>query len=67
MRNHWNKWITELHYDVTHPGRMKRPTLGQVCEWVKKSWNEIKPEITVKSLKKCSISNAIEGTGDDAQ
>ena len=66
MHNHWKKWMTEPHHDLTPSGRMKRPTIAQVCEWVKRSLDEIRPEIIVKSFKKCGISNALEGTRDDA-
>ncbi|KAG8235949.1 hypothetical protein J437_LFUL016271 [Ladona fulva] len=45
---------------------MKRPSISEVCEWVKKSWEDIKAEVIVKSFKKCGISNALDGTEDDA-
>ncbi|CAI9743515.1 Hypothetical predicted protein [Octopus vulgaris] len=45
---------------------MKRPTIAEVCEWVKKSWDGVRPEIIVKAFKKCGISNALDGTEDDA-
>ena len=66
MREHWNKWMTDPHHDLTPTGRMKRPTIAQVGEWVKKSWDDVRPEIIVKSFKKCGISNALDGTEDDA-
>ena len=44
---------------------MKRPTITQVCEWVKRSWDSVKKDIVVKSFKKCGISNALDGTEDD--
>ena len=46
-------------------GRRKRPTITQVCEWVKKSWDAVKEEIIVKSFKKCGISNALDRTEDN--
>ena len=44
---------------------MKWPTIAQVCDWVKKSW-DVNTEIIVKSFKKCGISNALDGIEDDA-
>jgi hypothetical protein len=32
---------------------------------VKNSWQEVKSETTVKALKKCGISNALDGSEDD--
>ena len=34
-------------------------------EWVKNSWQRFKSETIVKSLKKCGISNALDGSEDD--
>ena len=44
---------------------MKRPSISNVCEWVKNSWQPVKSETIVKSLKKCGISNALDGIEDD--
>lgn len=53
------------NHDLTPTKRMKRPTITQVCEWVKRSWDSVKKDIVVKSFKKCGISNALDGTEDD--
>ena len=45
---------------------MKKPSIGQVCDWVKKAWDSVKTEIVIKSFKKCGISNKMDGTEDDA-
>ncbi|KAG2459032.1 POGK protein, partial [Polypterus senegalus] len=65
MREEWNKWMAAGNHDLTPTGRMKRPTITQVCEWVKTSWDSVKDEIIVHSFKKCGISNALDGTEDD--
>ncbi|CAL4062438.1 unnamed protein product, partial [Meganyctiphanes norvegica] len=66
MKDEWNKWMMLEDFDVTATGRRKRPTIAQVCQWVKKSWDQVKEEIIIKSFKKCGISNALDGTEDDA-
>ena len=43
---------------------MKQPSISNVCEWVKNSWQQVKSETIVKSLKKCGISNALDGSED---
>ena len=35
------------------------------CNWVLKAWQEISLDIIVHAFKKCSISNALDGTEDD--
>ena len=47
-------------------GKVGKPTLGEVCSWVIKAWNGVKPEVIIKSFKKCGISNAMDGTEDNA-
>ena len=38
-----------------------------MCEWVKRSWDDIRPEIIVKPIKKCGISNALDDTENDKE
>lgn len=65
MKEEWNQWMKDTDHALTPSGRLKRPSITQVCEWVLKSWNSVKTEIVVKSFKKCGISNAMDGTEDD--
>ena len=44
---------------------MKQLSISNVCEWVKNAWQQVKSETIVKSLKKWSISNALDGSEDD--
>jgi hypothetical protein len=32
--------------------------------WIISTWQHISPELTVKGVRKCSISNAVDGTND---
>ena len=44
---------------------MKWHSISNVCEWVKNPWQLVKSETTVMSLKKCGISNTLDGSEDD--
>ncbi|KAG7162734.1 putative DDE superfamily endonuclease domain-containing protein 73 [Homarus americanus] len=44
---------------------MKRPSIPEVCEWLLRSWCDIKTNVIVKSFKKCGMSNAMAGTEDN--
>ena len=44
---------------------MKWPSISNVCKWIKNSWQRVKSESIVKSLKKCGISNTLDGIEDD--
>ena len=66
MREEWTKWMQDAESNLTPTGKVRKPTLGEVCSWVIKAWNGVKPEVIIKSFKKCGISNAMDGTKDDA-
>jgi hypothetical protein len=33
--------------------------------WIIMAWQHISPEVILRGFKKCCISNAMDGTGDD--
>jgi len=65
MHEEWAKRIEATNHHVTPAGRVKRPSISNVCMWVKNSWRRVKSETTAKPLKKCGISNALDGNEDD--
>ena len=65
MHEEWAKWIETQTHHVTPAGRVKRPSISNVCEWEKNYWQQVKSETIVKPLKKCGISNALDGNEDD--
>ena len=66
MRDAWNSWMaTPQDHSVTPTGRTKCPTITQVCQWVKDSWDALDSKIVKKSFKKCGISNNLDGTEDN--
>uniref|UniRef100_A0A1B0BTX8 DDE-1 domain-containing protein n=1 Tax=Glossina palpalis gambiensis TaxID=67801 RepID=A0A1B0BTX8_9MUSC len=65
MREEWNKWMTKPNNDVRPTARMKRPTIPDVCTWMKNSWEAAKEERIMKSFKICGISNVVDCTEDD--
>jgi len=65
MHEEWAKWTEAPTHHVTPARRVKQPLISNVCEWVKNCWQQVKGETIVKSLKKCGISNALDGSEDD--
>ncbi|CAG8814252.1 12319_t:CDS:2 [Gigaspora margarita] len=49
----------------TKKGNLKCAELRTVCEWVLAAWAEINPEIIRRAFRKCSISNAMDGSEDN--
>jgi len=64
MLEEWAKWIEAPTHHVTPAGRVKRPSISNVCDWVKNSWLRVKSETIVMSLKRCGISNVLDGSED---
>ena len=45
---------------------MKRPSIPLILSWIRDAWHDIPSQMIVKSFKKCCISNAMDGSEDDA-
>ena len=65
LRQKWNTWISGDDHSFTTTGRMRKPELPVICSWIVDAWNELDPEIIVRAFKKCTISNALDGSEDD--
>jgi hypothetical protein len=52
-------------HEFTPAGKIKRPDVEQLCEWITEAWACISPALIEKSFKKCGISNKLDGTEDD--
>jgi hypothetical protein len=61
MCEEWTKWIEAPTDHVTPAGRVKWPSVSNVCKWVKNYWQRVTIETVVKYFKKCGISNALDG------
>ena len=42
------------------------PSKEVVLQWIDWAWNEIPAELITKSFKSCGITNALDGTEDEA-
>uniref|UniRef100_A0A5S6QGU9 DDE-1 domain-containing protein n=1 Tax=Trichuris muris TaxID=70415 RepID=A0A5S6QGU9_TRIMR len=65
MREEWNNWMVNGQKSYTAGGCMRAPPLEILCQFIINAWSKIKKETVIKSFKKCSISNALDGTEDD--
>jgi hypothetical protein len=41
LRHRWNRWIADASHTFTPSGAMKRVSLGEICIWIKESWDEV--------------------------
>ncbi|CAB4412953.1 unnamed protein product [Rhizophagus irregularis] len=66
LRKEWHFWISNGGAGYTEAGNLRRAKISDVCGWVKRAWESISDDIIVYSFKKCGISNALDGSEDDA-
>jgi hypothetical protein len=66
LRAKWNNWMQSSDASLTKGGNLKKVDVVTISQWVKDVWMDVPAEMIVKSFKKCCISNAMDGTEDDA-
>jgi len=67
VRKLWNDWMaSDEPKPTTKGGNIMKPDITLVAEWVKAAWDSMPPEMIRKSFLKCGISNAMDGSEDDA-
>jgi hypothetical protein len=55
----------ETAREVTETGKIKCAAPSEVAQWVSAAWKAIPESIIVRSLKKCCISNILDGSEED--
>lgn len=60
MLQKWNNWICGGKHSFTKGGRNE-----EHCRWIVEAWDELDPELFVKSFLKCSRSNNLNYTQDN--
>ena len=64
LKQKYTEWMAGGNHQYTPTGKIKKPDLELLCSWIKDAWDQILPELVEKSIKKCSISNSLDGTED---
>lgn len=65
MRALYNDWLLCDNHPLTPSGKIKKPSVTQLCAWISAAWQSITSESIVNGFKKCCISNDLNGTEDD--
>ena len=66
VRAQYQAWMVNGPFTYTSSGKKRAPSKELVLQWVNKAWQEIPAELVIRSFKSCGISNALDGTEDDA-
>ena len=65
LQQRWDAWMCGSDHTYTNQGGMRKPELYIICSWIKDAWEELGPEIIIRTFKKCCISNALDESEDD--
>ena len=50
---------------MTPPGKIRRPSIEQMCSWIVRAWDMVDQRVIVTSFLNTGISNALDGSEDD--
>ena len=53
-------------FTYTLSEKKRAPSKELVLQWIHKAWQEIPANLVANSVKSCGISNALDGTEDEA-
>jgi len=65
LRQQYLTWIADPARELTETGKIKRPAPSEVARWLSAARKAIPQSIIGRSVKKCCISNALDGSEDD--
>lgn len=66
LRAKWIEWMQEPNKALTKKGNLRKADIVTITRWVKEAWSSIPESMIVKAFKKCCVSNAMDGSEDDA-
>lgn len=65
LRRLYNDWLVAGDHALTPSGKIKKPSIAQIGNWIKTAWDNIPADFIIRGFKKCCISNNMDGTEDN--
>ena len=66
VRAQYETWMVNGPFTYTPSGKKRALSKEMVLRWIDRAWREIPVELITRSFKSCGISDALDGTEDDA-
>ena len=66
MRREYLSWMITSPFEFNPAGKRKVASRNLFLRWIKQFWRKIAEEMVKKSFLTCGISNALDGTEDNA-
>lgn len=64
VRRLYAEWMAEGQHALTPSGKIRRPSVELLCDWIAEAWRMVGAAIIVNSFKKTGISNALDSSED---
>jgi hypothetical protein len=65
LKQLYSEWLLKGDHALSPAGRIKKPSVTILCQWIITAWQRISSEVTVKCFKKCCVFSAVDETEDD--
>jgi hypothetical protein len=65
LRQLYNDWLLEGNHALTPGGKLKKPSVIMLGEWILTAWGRICSKSILAGFKKFCISSTLDGTEDD--
>ena len=65
LRKEWHLWMADGGAGETVAGNLKRAKYSDVCNWVKRLWDNISNEIIINSFVNCSITDSLDDLNNE--
>uniref|UniRef100_A0A3Q3F4S1 HTH CENPB-type domain-containing protein n=1 Tax=Labrus bergylta TaxID=56723 RepID=A0A3Q3F4S1_9LABR len=66
LRKSYTEWLLSGNHALTPTRKIQKPSVRLLCEWILQAWDVVSSQSIIRGLKKCCISNALDGSEDDA-
>ena len=60
------QWMAEGGHSLIPTGKIRRPSIELMCSWIVRAWDMVDQRVIFTSFLKTGISNALDGSEDDA-
>uniref|UniRef100_A0A3Q3KXW9 HTH CENPB-type domain-containing protein n=1 Tax=Labrus bergylta TaxID=56723 RepID=A0A3Q3KXW9_9LABR len=66
LRKRYTEWLLSGNHALTRTWKIQKLSVRLLCEWILQAWDAVSSQSIIHGFKKCCISNALDGSEDDA-
>jgi len=67
LRKEWHLWIANSDAGKTAAGNLRRAKYSDVCNWIKRLWENISSETIINSFVNCSITELLDSDNEELE